>query len=196
MSRLAKAVHRGADGSVHYLASSRDGSELIITDPVVGLSRINFDGPCRLVSGSPSLPASYDAVEYESITVSGSSSVSVRPGQPPFELDWWCWACMHGDHDFSVWPVCPRGDRKPVAGDVHLAEVEVPVRAPLQAVPEPEPERIPEPEPVPVEGMMPVPYVSGPGEGTNLADIDGPSWGPSNGSRGGPRFHRSRDSAP
>jgi hypothetical protein len=85
MSRLAKAVHRGADGSVHYLASSRDGSELIITDPVVGLSRINFDGPCRLVSRSPSLPASYDAVEYKSTTVSGSSSVSVRPGQPPFE---------------------------------------------------------------------------------------------------------------
>jgi len=112
MSRLAKAVHRGADGSVHYLASSRDGSELIITDPVVGLSRINFDGPCRLVSRSPSLPASYDAVEYESITVSGSSSVSVRPGQPPFEHSiggvWW--ACMHGDHDFSVWQVCPRGD--------------------------------------------------------------------------------------
>jgi len=47
MSRLAKAVHRGADGSVHYLASSRDGSELIITDPVVGLSRVHFDGPCR-----------------------------------------------------------------------------------------------------------------------------------------------------
>jgi hypothetical protein len=76
-------------------------------------------------------------------------------------------------------------------------EVETPVRAPLRAVrkaldalnplSEPEAEPAP-PEPVQANGMMEVPYVSGPGDGTNLADIDGPSWGPSNGTRRGPRF--------
>jgi len=33
-------------------------------------------------------------------------------------------------------------------------------------------------ESVPAEGMMPVPYVSGPGEGTDLSEIESPRWGP------------------
>jgi hypothetical protein len=50
-----------------------------------------------------------------------------------------------------------------------------PVEAPAQVF---EAESIPEPEPEPVQGMAPVPTAVGPTT-TNLADIDGPSWGPS-----------------
>jgi hypothetical protein len=36
MGSLAEAVHRGTDVSVHYQFSTPTGSQLIITDPVLG----------------------------------------------------------------------------------------------------------------------------------------------------------------
>jgi hypothetical protein len=50
MTAVAKAVYRGSDGSVHYLSSSPDHSLLIITDPVLGVELIEFDGPAQLTS--------------------------------------------------------------------------------------------------------------------------------------------------
>ena len=86
-------------------------------------------------------------------------------------------------HDYGLWPECPGGDRGGHDKPGTVARVEsdspgaVPDRAPLQVVEEPEP--TPEPDPVLVQGMMQVPVASEP-DWTNLADIDGPSWGPGN----------------
>jgi hypothetical protein len=105
----ARAVHRGADGSVHFLSSGPTSSELIITDPVARLSRLHFDGPCRLKPRNPNLPVTYVAVDYESIGAEGSSMISVSPGERPFihGLGGGCFSCMDGSHDFGLWPVCP-----------------------------------------------------------------------------------------
>jgi hypothetical protein len=118
MGARARAVHRGADGSVHYLSSTPDGSLLIITDPAVGVTRIPFDGPCRLIPRSPLLPAGYDAVDYRSIGASGSTLVSVRPGERPFTygVTGLCDSCMDGPHDFGLWPVCPGEGERQVFG--------------------------------------------------------------------------------
>jgi hypothetical protein len=83
MGARARAVYRGADGSVHYLSSTAESSVLIVTDPAVGMTKIPFDGPCRLVPRSPLLPAGYDAVDYRSVGASGSTLVSVSPGERP-----------------------------------------------------------------------------------------------------------------
>ena len=56
-----------------------------------------------------------------------------------------------------------------------MSPLEDPVAAPAQVF---ETEPIPKPEPEPVRGMAPVPTAVGPTT-THLADIDGPSWGPS-----------------
>jgi hypothetical protein len=120
MSTRAQAVHRGADGSVHYLADTAEGSLLIITDPVLGVVRLPFDGPCRLVPRDPNLPAGYDAVQYESISGTESIMVSVSPGQEPLiHALGVCIACMVGDHDYELWQECPSGGH--VDGNVGLA---------------------------------------------------------------------------
>jgi hypothetical protein len=55
------------------------------------------------------LPADYDGVEYQSISRTGSTRVTVHPGQPAFthSMVGVCWSCMFGEHDWLVWPVCP-----------------------------------------------------------------------------------------
>jgi hypothetical protein len=152
MGARARAVYRGADGSVHYLSSTAESSVLIVTDPAVGMTKIPFDGPCRLVPRSPLLPAGYDAVDYESVGVSGSTMISVSPGGVPstYSVTGVCISCVEGPHDYSLWPVCPMGDR--VSYGQHDGEVgEVArVRAPRsEPVEEPEPAVDPEPgEPV------------------------------------------------
>lgn len=84
MSAVAKAVHRGSDGSVHYLMSTPDSSLLVITDPVLGVRRIPFDGPCRLLPQD----SKSDAAHYESISATGSTRVVVWPGQEPAISDY------------------------------------------------------------------------------------------------------------
>jgi hypothetical protein len=114
----ARAVWRGDRDQVHHLSSTPDGSLLIITDPAVGVVKIPFDGPCRLVPRSPNLPAGYDAVEYESVGVSGSTMVSVHPGEAPssYSVTGVCFGCcMGGPHDFSLWSVCPGEQRADAA---------------------------------------------------------------------------------
>lgn len=113
MNAVAKAVHRGADGSVHYLSSTVDGSLLIIADPAYGAVKIPLDGPCRQVPRGPNLPAGYVTVAYESISATGNTLITVRPGRPPFEhtIGGVCSSCMFGEHDFGLWPVCPSGNR-------------------------------------------------------------------------------------
>jgi hypothetical protein len=126
MSALAEAVHRGRDGSVHYLASSPTGSQLIITDPVLGVRRQSFDGPCVLVSNTGS-------VEYRSISRTESITVWVRPGQEPsiHSIIGVCAECMAGDHDFEHWPHCPGSDREPKADVLPLQPRSEPVAEPV-----------------------------------------------------------------
>ena len=192
MGAVAKALHRGADGSVHYLSSTVDGSLLIIADPAYGVVKIPLEGPCRQVPRGPNLPAGYVAVVYESISATGSTLLTVSPGRPPFEhtIGGVCSSCMQGEHDFESWPVCPRPLAQPVkkpssaSSPGMSATPNTPPEAPAKGkarerwldAKKPAPE--PEPEPVPVRGMEPVPVANGSGW-TNLADIDGPSWGPS-----------------
>jgi hypothetical protein len=194
MSAVAKAVHRGANGSVHYLSSTVDGSLLIIADPAYGVVKIPLDGPCRQVPRGPNLPAGYRGVVYESVSATGSTQITVSPGRRPFEhtIGGVCSCCVLGVHDFELWPVCPRrngpnprdymapGDDGGEAVNVELyrmnpGRIVDAVEAPAQVL---EAEPIPEPEPEPVRGKAPVPTAVGPTT-TNLADIDGPSWGPS-----------------
>jgi hypothetical protein len=117
MTAVAKAVHRGADGSVHFLSSTPDRSVLIITDPVLGKDEITFDGPVRLVPPR----AGSGAVEYESISASGSTTVHVSPGQRDLirEVGGLCTYCcfpplgqLGRSHDYELWPVCPGDARR------------------------------------------------------------------------------------
>jgi hypothetical protein len=144
MSTLAKAVHRGADGSVHYLATTAEGSLLIITDPVLGVRRLPFDGPCRLVRQGGG------SAEYESISATSSISVTVNPGQEPLisELIGICTACVFPlvgqpdkGHDYGLWPYCPSSDREKDGNVVPLPPRSEPVRerVPAEPVQEPEP---------------------------------------------------------
>jgi hypothetical protein len=77
MSTVAEAVHRGTDGSVHYLSSTPTGSQLIITDPALGVRRIPLDGPCRLTDRGDNT----GSVVYESISAKESTTVTVSPGR-------------------------------------------------------------------------------------------------------------------
>jgi hypothetical protein len=107
MRTVAKAAHHGADGSVHYLSSSVNGSLLIIADPALGLRRIPLDGLCRLISAHPS-----GAVRYEAIGATESTTVDVAPGREPLISSLgMCMSCFVGPHDFELWPVCPRSPR-------------------------------------------------------------------------------------
>jgi len=178
MSTVAQAVHRGSDGSVHYLSSTPTGSMLIIADPVLGVSRIRFDGLCRLIPRDPRLPAGYDAVQYLSISAAESTRVTVRPGRAPFlhTIGGVCWECMLGEHDFGLWPVCPRGGGERVGGygpgpaavregeDVESVDLyRVTPSRPTDAVEAPAPvlEAVPEVEPAaPVHELPQVPEVS------------------------------------
>jgi hypothetical protein len=114
MTAVAKAVYRGSDGSVHYLSSSPDHSLLIITDPVLGVERIEFDGPAQLTSHPKS-----DGVGYVSVSASTTTTtVAVGPGQPPLIHQYgFCFPCAFPPlgqavegHDFELWPQCPSGD--------------------------------------------------------------------------------------
>jgi hypothetical protein len=115
MVARAKAVHRGTDGSVHYLRSTPDNSLLVITDPVLGVRRIPFEGPVRLVPRD----SKSDAVHYESISATGSTRVAVWPGQEPAISDYgFCVYCafpapgrVGAGHDSELWPSCPSGGR-------------------------------------------------------------------------------------
>jgi hypothetical protein len=82
-STVAKAVHRGPDGSLHYLMSTDVNSLLVIPDPALGVRRISFDGPVRLVPRD----SKSDAVHYES-SASGSTRVVVCPGEEPAISDY------------------------------------------------------------------------------------------------------------
>jgi hypothetical protein len=75
-STVAKAVHRGSDGSVHYLVSAVKSSLLVVTDPGLGVRRIELDGLCRLISAHPS-----GAVRYEAVGAAESTTVDVAPGR-------------------------------------------------------------------------------------------------------------------
>jgi hypothetical protein len=126
MSAVAKAVHRGVDGSVHYLMSSNECSLLVVTDPALGVDRIEFDGPVRMLPPRTPLGVPGEVagvVEYESISASGSTRVSVRPGEVPFIYSMGvCFSCSFPPldragmgHDYELWPVCPggKGSRTP-----------------------------------------------------------------------------------
>jgi hypothetical protein len=109
MTITAKAVHRGVDGSVHFLSSSPDRSFLLITDPAFGVRRIPVEGLCRLISGHPS-----GAARYEAISPKWSTTIDVSPGQEPRirEMGWCDYCLVHTEgHDFELWPSCPSGDR-------------------------------------------------------------------------------------
>jgi hypothetical protein len=107
MTITAKAVHRGVDGSVHYLSFTNEASFLLITAPALGVRRIPVDGPCRLIAGHPS-----GAALYEAIGATCSTTIDVQPGEEPRirELGV-CMSCTQGPHDFELWPVCPRSHR-------------------------------------------------------------------------------------
>jgi len=113
MTAVAKAVYRGSDGSLHYLSSSPDHSLLIITDPVLGVERIEFNGPAQLTSHPKS-----DGVGYVSVSASTTTTVAVGPGQPPLIHQYgFCYPCAFPPlgqavegHDFELWPQCPPGD--------------------------------------------------------------------------------------
>jgi hypothetical protein len=62
MRHRVRAVHHGADGSVHLLSSTLEGSLLIIADPKLGRQDIRFDGPCRLMDRNPALPADFEGL--------------------------------------------------------------------------------------------------------------------------------------
>jgi hypothetical protein len=124
MSTVAEAVHRGSDGSVHYLSSNPKASFLLITDPVVGVSRIPVDGLCRLIK------ADGDSVEYQSIGARSSTTVRTSPGQEPLISEYgFCFSCVGGPHDYDLWPVCRSGDRgKKVDGNSVSTPPEVATR--------------------------------------------------------------------
>src|SRR5512133_18135 len=172
MNTRAKKVYQGADGSVHFLSSGVDYSVLIITDPKLGRDQIEFDGPVRLLPRHPLLPVDFDGVQYQSVSASGSTMVTVHPGRPPFEhsLAGVCDSCMFGEHDYSVWPVCP-GDHRgrvvhgpvyPVyvdgqpsfdAGPLGSGPVVEPEFEPV-AIAAPEPVSEPEEKPVKRKGLL------------------------------------------
>jgi hypothetical protein len=131
MSTVARAVHRGQDGSVHFLSSTLTSSFLLLTDPTVGVSRIPVDGPCRLISAHPS-----GAARYEAISPKLSTTVDVGPGQEPRirEMGWCDYCLVHTEgHDFELWPFCPSGDRhRKRRADADSDNV-VPLPEPLQA---------------------------------------------------------------
>jgi hypothetical protein len=78
MNTVAEAVHRGIDGSVHYLASTPTGSQLIVvTDPVLGVRQPGLDGPCRLTDPG----GNTGSVVYESISAKESTTITVCPGR-------------------------------------------------------------------------------------------------------------------
>jgi hypothetical protein len=123
MTTVAKAVHRGADGSVHYLMSTEDSSLLVITDPVLGVDKIRFDGPVRKkpprqLNRDPHPGEVTDGVEYESISATGTTMVSIAPGRGPLITQYgFCVSCafppagqLSRGHDYSLWPVCPGGE--------------------------------------------------------------------------------------
>jgi hypothetical protein len=193
---------RSADGgSANYESVDGGPTELVIVRPgwekaerhlfavqiPEGWLQFHPDGSvaargCGILEGGPSV----DIFQVDPAGVPYSSSVNV------------CYRAFHRGDGRPEYPCThDRGIPESTStGSEFDPEVEVetpvsPVPAPLRAVPEPEPEPAFAPEPVPVQanGMMEVPYVTGPGEGTNIADIEtSPSWGPSNGSRRGPRF--------
>jgi hypothetical protein len=81
----------------------------------------------------PNLPAGYDAVQYEMISRTESTLITVHPGQPPFEhtIGGVCSSCMHGEHDFELWPVCPSGNRHQKPAEDEPVAVQEPVFAQL-----------------------------------------------------------------
>lgn len=123
MTAVAKAVHRGADGSVHYLMSTPESSLLVITDPVLGVDKIRFDGPLRKklprqLNRDPHPGEVTDGVEYESISATGTTMVSTAAGRGPLITQYgFCASCafppagqLSRGHDYSLWPVCPGGE--------------------------------------------------------------------------------------
>jgi hypothetical protein len=78
MSTVAEAVYRGTDGSVHYMSSTPAGSQLIITDPVLGVRRIGLNGPYRLVHRCDT-----GSVQYESISTQGAHRSLLARGSSP-----------------------------------------------------------------------------------------------------------------
>jgi hypothetical protein len=178
MTAVAKAVYRGSDGSVHYLMSTPDSSLLVVTDPALGVRRFSFDGPCRLTRSGA------DSVQYESISATGSATVTVWPGQEPLFSEYgFCTSCAFPplgqpgrNHDYEQWPVCPSGDRaKPAPAPERVQEPAQPSSTGTAGRPtkpsrgkarvrvlDAEPARVPEPAPEPVRGMMPVPVATEP----------------------------------
>jgi hypothetical protein len=150
MSTLAEAVHRGTDGSVHYLSSTPTGSQLIVTDPVLGVRRLSLDGPCRLTDPG----GNTGSVVYESISAKESTTVTVSPGQEPsfHILGGFCTHCVFdaggAGHDFDLWPECPFGDQ--VKEQIQDAAV---VRLTPRPEPAPEPAADSAPEPAPRSGI-------------------------------------------
>jgi hypothetical protein len=127
MSTLAKAVHRGDNGSVHYLWSNPDGSTLVITDPKLGKILLRFDGPCRL------LRRDGDSVDYESIGATGSNMVMTRPGMEPLINSLGLrTSCMDGPHDYDLWPVCPSGNRHKKSAEDKPVDMPEPLFASLR----------------------------------------------------------------
>jgi hypothetical protein len=173
MSTLAKAVHRGSDGSVHYLSSNVDGSTLVITDPKLGrVPPIRVDGLCRL-----SYRTGGDRVEYEAIGTVCSTLVSVSPGDPPLISEYgFCTSCMAGDHDYELWPNCPsEGVRERAKGQRAAATTEPTTGLQLVSEPEPDPVVAPvpvtEPEPEPARRGARLRSLSGK-PGTDAVDVD------------------------
>jgi hypothetical protein len=155
MNTVAEAVHRGIDGSVHYLASTPTGSQLIVvTDPVLGVRQPGIDGPCRLTDPG----GNTGSVVYESISAKESTTITVCPGQEPsiYSIVGVCthWAFVAGGagHDFDLWPECPFGDQ------VKEPEADAAV-VPLRPRPAPALEPVAEPEPMPSQRTQSAPRV-------------------------------------
>jgi hypothetical protein len=117
VNTLAQAVWRGDNGSVHYLSSSPEGSDLIFTSPAYGVAREHFDGPVRMVK-------SRAGHMYEMISATESTTVTpTTTGMLLHTIGGVCFYCTGPDadwslpygerHDYELWPHCP-GDKRQV----------------------------------------------------------------------------------
>jgi hypothetical protein len=104
-------VHRGTDGSVHYLSSSPEGSDLIFTSPAFGVAQEHFDGPVRMVK-------SRAGHMYEMISATESTTITpMTTGMLLHTIGGICFHCAGPDadwalpynerHDYDLWPHCP-----------------------------------------------------------------------------------------
>jgi hypothetical protein len=168
----AKAVYRDKKtGTVHYLSSSPDFSELIFTSPDYGVVRAHFDGPVRMVK-------SRAGHMYEMISATESTTITpTTTGMLLHTIGGICFYCTGPDadwslpygerHDYELWPHCP-GDKRQVQPRSEREPEPAPASSPGSAqrgagVRWLDAEQ--KPEPVPEEPVTPPDVRWGPGPG-------------------------------